>query len=57
MIGEGTMWIDIGVIVLLTLRAVLFRPTLPAQVDSTMDTLSQGVEAEQQESTLVVMEQ
>ena len=50
------MWIDIGVIVLLILRAVLFRPALPPQVDLTMDS-SQGGEAEQQESSFVAMEQ
>jgi hypothetical protein len=57
MIGEGTMWIDIGVIVLLTLRAVLFGPALPPRVDSTMDTLSLEEEAEQHESPFVAMEQ
>jgi hypothetical protein len=51
------MWIDIGVIVLLTLRAVLFRPALPPRVDSTINTLSLGGEAEQQESPFAVMEQ
>jgi hypothetical protein len=50
------MWIDIGVIVLLTLRMALFRPALPQLVDSNNDVLLPEGKDEQQECLFVVMD-
>jgi hypothetical protein len=50
------MWIDIGVIVLLTLRIVLYRPILPQLVDPNNDAWSPEGKDKQQECLFVVME-
>jgi hypothetical protein len=53
---ESTMWIDIGVTVLLTLRIVLFRPALPQLLDPNNDACLPEGKDEQQECLFVVME-
>jgi hypothetical protein len=50
------MWIDIRVIVLLTLRIALFRPVLPQLVDPNHDACLPEGKDEQQECLFVVME-
>ena len=50
------MWIDIGVIVLLTLRMALFRPALPQLVDPNNDAWLLEGKDEPQECLIVVME-
>jgi hypothetical protein len=51
------MWIDIGVIVLLTLRLALFRPALPQLVDPNHDVRLPEGKNEEQQRLFVVLEQ
>jgi hypothetical protein len=50
------MWIDIGVILLLTLRLALFRPSLPQLVDPHHDVRLPEGENEQPSYLFVVLE-